>query len=221
MRFTLSLFLFFYGFCSCSPKRENTYEQNLAACTKRLGHFPKGIDSTSTIGANAKAQFQEQIRDCMQGSTGPKLMVKTYTGDSVSTVPTQGKAMVLFFWLALPDDAPIEFKKSDKSLFTAMNMLHRKYTHSVEFLGFPFNDIATAKQYLQAHPLDFPQVQDKKISSDKHILLSQNSNPYLIFINSKGKVVKIITGSLSTEKRAIEVYSPIIQACIKNKPLVE
>lgn len=217
MRFILLLFVFFCTLCSCSTQRENTYEENLAICTKKLSHFPEGIDTTDLESRNVKLQFEEQIRECMKGSVGPAFMVKTYRGDSVSTAPMQGKAMVLFFWSATLDDAPAYSKKSDLASFAAMNALCQKYSQRVYFLGFPFNDSATTRRHLQAHPLNFPQADDNKLSSDKYLTLTQNTDPYVIFINTQGRVVKIISGALTTEKRTIQVYSPIIKACIENK----
>ncbi|MGY2131086.1 peroxiredoxin family protein [Hymenobacter sp. HD11105] len=221
MRFTLLLFLLFCTLCSCSTHRENTYEENLAICTKKLSHFPEGIDTLGIEGRNAELQFEEQIRECMKGSIGPAFVVKTYRGDSVSTSPRQGKAVVLFFWSATLDDAPAYSKKSDLAVFAAMNGLHRKYSQNVDFLGFPFNDSATTRRHLQAHPLNFPQADDSKLSSNKHITLTQNTTPYVIFINTQGRVIKIMSGGLATEKRITEVYSPIIKACIENKPYSE
>ncbi|MBC6606065.1 redoxin domain-containing protein [Hymenobacter sp. BT188] len=157
----------------------------------------------------------------MKGSVGPAFMVKTYRGDSVSTAPMQGKAMVLFFWSATLDDAPAYSKKSDLASFAAMNALYRKYSQSVDFLGFPFDESATIRRHLQAHPLSFPQADDNKLSGNKHMALTQNTTPYVIFINTQGRVVKIMSGGLTTEKRTIQVYSPIIKACIENSPYSE
>ncbi|TGD81649.1 TlpA family protein disulfide reductase [Hymenobacter wooponensis] len=216
MKFTFSLFLFAWTICSCSTQRENTYEENLAICTKKLGHYPKGIDSSSIEGAEARYQFKEQIRECMKGSMGPALTVRTYGGDSVNTLPTQGKAMILFFWLVFPDGSA-EAEKADLAIFSAMNALCQKHSQSVDFIGFPFNDSSTTRRYLQAHPLIFPQVYDKKITSNKHIALTQDGTACVIFINTQGRVVKIRSGSPTSEKQIIESYSPIIQACIDNK----
>jgi hypothetical protein len=218
MRIIISAYLLFSVLCSCSTQRENTYEENIAICTKKLAHFPKGIDTTSLEGANTEAQFKEQIRECMKGSLGPSLTVKTYRGDSVSTAPMQGKAVVLFFWSATLDKDPAYIKKSDLASFAAMNALYLKYSQRVNFLGFPLNDSTTIRRHLQEHSLYFPQVYDEKISGDNYLLLTQNAGSYIIFINTQGRVVKIISGSLSTEEEAIQMYSPIIQACIENTP---
>ncbi|WP_170934830.1 TlpA family protein disulfide reductase [Hymenobacter gelipurpurascens] len=154
----------------------------------------------------------------MKGSIGPNFKVQTYTGDSIITAPMQNKAVVLFFWLATLDDAPAVFKKSDLASFAAMNALCRKYNQSVNFIGFPFNDSSTVRRHLQAHPLNFPQVYDDKITSDKHIELTQNGTPCVIFVNTQGRVVKISSGNPTSASLIIETYSPIIQACIDNKP---
>jgi hypothetical protein len=217
MKLTLLLFLYLQITSSCSTRRENTYEENLAICTKKLGHFPKGADSTGLAGAQAESNFKQQIRECMKGSFGPDHMVKTYRGDSVSTAPTQGKAMVLFFWTVPDSSAPVELKKSNLASLAGINSLCRKYHGSVDFLGFPFNDSLTTTHYLQKYPLDFPQVNDKKLDNNRQLLLTQNILPYVIFISTQGRVIKMNHGGFTTETKTVERYSPIIQACIDNK----
>ncbi|MCA8833399.1 TlpA family protein disulfide reductase [Hymenobacter pini] len=218
MRLTLSLLAVFYTLCSCSNPSEITYEEQLSICTKNHKSPTSKINKTNLEAATQEFQLEQQIRECMKGAHGPAFKLKTYKGDSINTVPTQGKAVVLFFWSATLADAPDYAKKSDSATFAAMNTLCQKYDKKVDFIGFPFNDSITVKRYLQEHPLYFPQVYDRKISSDKYILLTQNTTNYTIFINTQGRVVKIVSGSFATESRATQVISTIIQACTENKP---
>lgn len=214
MRFTCLLLLSLCASCSTYTKRKSTYEENLSVCTKKAGHVPKGADTTSLKVAEARDIFEEQIRDCLVGSVGPVLKVKTNQGDSISTTPAKGKAMVLFFWWVTPG-GPIEFDKADAELFAAMKDLYQQFHHQVAFIGFPFNDSLTSTKYLQKHPLNFPQVLGKDIAA-KESFFTQNTYPYTMFINTQGRIVKLRAGSYTKRALIMEEYSTLIQACLNN-----
>ena len=204
--------------CSTETTREYTYEENLASCTKKLTRLPNNVDTTALKVAESEFKTELRIRECMKGSNGPDFMLKTDQGDSVSTKPKQGKAMVLFFWATVPG-APISHVKSNAASLAAMNALYHEYKGKVDFLGFPFDIPAVKEEYLREHPLDFPQADNQKgTNTTFYKAVSPSSYPYVIFIDTRGKVVQISSGSFTPTSEIIAVYSPIIQTCIDNKP---
>lgn len=150
----------------------------------------------------------------MKGSPGPIFTVMTNRGDSINTKATNGKAMILYFW-ATTKFAPPEFARSDAEDVEALNTLYHTFSEQANFIGFPFNDSSTVRQYLSEHPLDFPQAVGGA-TADKERYLTQSTTPLVLFINSKGRVVDIHSGSLRKKKLIIETYTPIIQACLSN-----
>jgi hypothetical protein len=212
MRFSCLLLLSLCASCSTKPK--GTYEENLAVCTKEVSRVPKGADTTNLKVAEAQNISEEQIRDCLIGSVGPVFKVKANQGDSISSTPAKGKAMVLFFWWVTPG-GPTEFEEADAELFAAMKDLYQQFHHQVDFIGFPFNDSLTSTNYLQQHPLDFPQVLGKDIAA-KESFLTQNTYPYTMFINTQGRIVKLRAGSYTKRGLIMEEYSTLIQACLNN-----
>ncbi|MBF9219649.1 TlpA family protein disulfide reductase [Hymenobacter ruricola] len=148
----------------------------------------------------------------MKGSLGPEFTVMTNRGDSMSTKPNQGKAMILYFW-ATTKFAPPEFARSDAEDMAALNALYHKFSNRADFIGLPFNDSVTVKEYLKEHPLDFPQAMGGA-TADKELYITQYTTPLVIFINSKGRVVNIRSGSLRKRDLIIKKYTPIVQACL-------
>lgn len=220
MKLSLLAILFCLTLYSCStePTREYTYEENLASCTKKLTRLPNNIDTTALKVAESEEKNELRIRECMKGSNGPDFMLKTDQDDSISTKPKQGRAMVLFFWFAALD-APAAFAKSDSASFAAMNELYHKYKRKADFIGLPFNEPLIKEKYLREHPLDFPQADTHEgVNDDIYKAVGPSSYPYILFINTNGKVVKVNGGTLTTKSKIIAAYSPIIQACIDNKP---
>ncbi|MBJ6108661.1 redoxin family protein [Hymenobacter sp. BT523] len=150
----------------------------------------------------------------MKGSLGPVFTAMTNRGDSVSTKPANGKAMVLYFWLTTKFDPP-EFARSSAEHIDALNALYHKFSRQVDFIGFPVNNSADVREYFKKHPLDFPQAVGGA-TADKEAYITQNTTPLVIFINSKGRVVDIRPGSFKRKKLLIKEYTPIIQACLSN-----
>jgi len=121
--------------------------------------------------------------------------------------------MVLYFWYVTKPNPP--FEQTDIEDMEAINRLYHTFSEHVDFIGFPFNEFFTSKPYLSEHHLDFPQAQGKA-AAEKGFRLTQGTNPFIIFINTQGKVVKIFSGSYGRKIKIIDKYSPIIQACINN-----
>jgi hypothetical protein len=177
---------------SCSTRRENTYEENFALCKKRP---PANKDTV-----NYPRRYDDY--ECMKGSLGPVFTAMTNRGDSMSTKPTHGKAMVLYFWLTTKFDPP-EFARSSAEHVAAMNALYHKFFKEVDFIGFPVNNSAEVRKYLKKHPLDFPQAVGGA-TADEESFITQRTTPLVIFINSKGRVVDTRPGSFKKKQLLIK-----------------
>lgn len=210
MRSVQIIMFCFCGLSSCIAKKENTYEENFALCTK----------NRAAISEDTNAELKSELKsyECMKGSKSPVFMIKTDHGDSIITKPSHGKAMVLYFWYIAKSNPP--FGQTDIEDMEALNSLYHSFSEHVDFIGFPFNEFFTAKRYACKHQLDFPQAQGEA-TAEKEFKITQGNNPFIIFINTKGQIVKIFAGSYARKNKIIEKYTPIIQACINNNAYIE
>ncbi|WP_139255293.1 peroxiredoxin family protein [Hymenobacter psychrophilus] len=152
----------------------------------------------------------------MKGSIGPVFTTMTNRGNSVSTRPERGKAMVLYFWAATDKFTPPDFVRSDAEDAAAISELYNTFHEQADFIGFPFNDSITTNRYLKTHYLPFPQAVGAR-AFERVEQITQFKYPFVMFISPNGRVAGISVGSLRRKNLIMKRYIPIMQACLKTE----
>ena len=206
MKALLVFFVIFYIF-SCN--KEISYEERYKTCVNKLE-----LNNMST--QDQQLQSRLNVYDCMKGANSPEISSTTVDGSIINTKPSENKAIIIYCW-SIPDkNSPIDFVSSDNEDMQAVNELAHTYSNDIKFIGFSSDDSTSVVDYINKNNIKFPQVSDA-IDICKNKFLTNLHFPFIMFINKKGKITKIFSGSYRKKNKIKQKYIPIINACLSNQ----
>ncbi|WBO83770.1 peroxiredoxin family protein [Hymenobacter yonginensis] len=207
LRFLLLLFCF----ASCS--QQDDFATAFAKC--------KANNKLATLNdSDANLLAQGAVYDCIKGANGPAITATSIDNTVINTTANNDQAVALYYWSIPLPNAPEHHSESVYRNIEAINILSEKYKGRVKFVGFSPNNSNSVKAFILQHPFNFPQVANA--DSLWAPLFSEPvggppiGGPFILFINTDGKVTYAFSGTYTNAATTIERYKPVLEACLTN-----